>query len=529
MSRKQTGLLWVLGASVCGIGSPAFAANPGDVIMTEIMYNPASNESAPAITEWIEIYNTTGSPIDLTGWYIADEDGRSGDFEAYTLPAHGVAVVICKGTSSKPLTKADFTAAWGTPASQLIQPTTTNDLSGPRPTSGTGGNLPQGGLGGSGLANAPTNDGNDANDLVNTPFDPVSPCAYYQPLCVAGPPDNEVELLVDNTNQVIDKVNVGSGGTVDPNIWPASTNGKSIYLKPGLLNATDNDKGTSWALSAVGTSGARQNTPTAIFGGPDIGSPAFVDDGSNIPPTASSTSVFAGKGVEVAVSLDVTDPDGPEPLTAEISTLPTHGVVRDGGVDVTTVPHTVTGAVTYQSTGAYTGLDSFTFVGRNPLPQVSTPGTISVYVQDDTVVITEVMYNPKNADNTSEEWEWVEIYNNGSSTVTLGGIGTAFPPPSPANLALTHILAGQTLILARDASGTPPAHSHDQFLSEWAITSEQAAQVIFVPYADWSALVNSGGATVYLTDSSGGLLDAVAYGVANPWPTSTNGPSIYAE
>jgi len=525
MSRIRIALLCVSGALICGVALPALAANPGDVIITEIMYNPASNETAPAITEWVEVYNTTGSPIDLTGWYIADEDGRSGDFESFTLPAHGVAVVICKGTDAKPLTKADFTAAWGVPASQLIQPTATNDASGPRPTSGSGGNLPQGGLGGSGLANSPTNDGNDANDLVNTPFDPTSPCAYYQPLCVSGPPDNEVTLLVDNTNHVIDKVNYGAGGSTAPNIWPPATNGPSIYLKPGFLNATDNDAGTSWASSVVGTGGARQNTPTAIFSGPDIGSPGFVDDGSNIPPVALSMSYPTGKGVEIVVALDVTDSDGPEPLTVEISTLPAHGVVKDGGIAVATVPHTVTGIVTYQSTGEYVGMDSFTFVGRNPLPQVSMPGTISLYIQNDTVVITEIAYNPKSADGT-DEWEWVEIYNAGTSTVTLGGIGTSFPLAKPANLGSAQINAGQVLILARDANGNPPAHTQQDFLDLWGL---QAAQVVFVPFADWSALVNSGGASVYLTDSSGGLLDVVAYGVSNPWPSSTNGPSIYVK
>lgn len=47
-------------------------AEPGDIIITEIMYDPSGPEPA---SEWFEIYNTTFQPIDLTGWQFADEGG----------------------------------------------------------------------------------------------------------------------------------------------------------------------------------------------------------------------------------------------------------------------------------------------------------------------------------------------------------------------------------------------------------------------------------------------------------------------
>lgn len=49
--------------------SRAEAASPGDVVINELMYNPdGQNEDL----EYLELYNTTGSPIDLEDWCFTD-------------------------------------------------------------------------------------------------------------------------------------------------------------------------------------------------------------------------------------------------------------------------------------------------------------------------------------------------------------------------------------------------------------------------------------------------------------------------
>ena len=55
---------------VLGTGLPVAAAAPGDVVINEIIQNPAA--VADAAGEWFELYNATGAAIDINGWTIAD-------------------------------------------------------------------------------------------------------------------------------------------------------------------------------------------------------------------------------------------------------------------------------------------------------------------------------------------------------------------------------------------------------------------------------------------------------------------------
>jgi hypothetical protein len=76
-------LAWVtIGAS------PAAAAAPGDVVISELMYNPASDLDTD---EFLELANTTASPIDMSGWTFG---GVTATLPAGTsIPAHGFFVL----------------------------------------------------------------------------------------------------------------------------------------------------------------------------------------------------------------------------------------------------------------------------------------------------------------------------------------------------------------------------------------------------------------------------------------------------
>ena len=72
---KYNGLM--LGNVVASIMDNDFAAPPS-IVITEIMYNPASDETEPGVGEWIEIVNAGTSAVDLGGWVFDDEDGATG-------------------------------------------------------------------------------------------------------------------------------------------------------------------------------------------------------------------------------------------------------------------------------------------------------------------------------------------------------------------------------------------------------------------------------------------------------------------
>jgi hypothetical protein len=48
-------------------------ASPGDILITEIMFNPSLTGNDQN-EEWFEVYNTTGSTVDIDGWQITDTE-----------------------------------------------------------------------------------------------------------------------------------------------------------------------------------------------------------------------------------------------------------------------------------------------------------------------------------------------------------------------------------------------------------------------------------------------------------------------
>jgi uncharacterized repeat protein (TIGR01451 family) len=66
------------------------AANPGDVVINEVAW---MGTAASYTDEWIELYNTTGAPITLTGWSLVAEDGTPTIALEGDIPAQGFFVL----------------------------------------------------------------------------------------------------------------------------------------------------------------------------------------------------------------------------------------------------------------------------------------------------------------------------------------------------------------------------------------------------------------------------------------------------
>ncbi|MDJ1173777.1 Ig-like domain-containing protein [Roseofilum capinflatum] len=94
-----------------------------------------------------------------------------------------------------------------------------------------------------------------------------------------------------------------------------------------------------------------------------------------------------------------------------------------------------------------TTLSDITFTTGN---KTGTPTAGGIQTIASPLVISEIMYDPNSAE---DDWEWVEVYNSGSSTVDLSGyvlddnVGTAH---TAANIASGSIAAGSSAILFND-------------------------------------------------------------------------------
>ncbi len=66
------------------------AVEPGDIVITEIMKNPAAVDDG--VGEWFELYNTTADPVDLNGWMLEDEG-----IDSHKIFAYGGVVIPGKG------------------------------------------------------------------------------------------------------------------------------------------------------------------------------------------------------------------------------------------------------------------------------------------------------------------------------------------------------------------------------------------------------------------------------------------------
>jgi len=73
------------------------AQNRYDVVIDEIMPDPTPQIGLPS-NEWIELKNTTATPINLQNWRIGDASGQSGPMPNFTLLPDSF-VIVCTGSA----------------------------------------------------------------------------------------------------------------------------------------------------------------------------------------------------------------------------------------------------------------------------------------------------------------------------------------------------------------------------------------------------------------------------------------------
>jgi phosphatidylserine/phosphatidylglycerophosphate/cardiolipin synthase-like enzyme len=96
-----------------------YAANPGDVVITEVAWMGTTANTAD---EWIELYNTTGSSISLTSWTLNAADGTPSVTLSGSIGAYGYYLLERTDDNSVPGVAADkiYTGAMTDTGEQLV-------------------------------------------------------------------------------------------------------------------------------------------------------------------------------------------------------------------------------------------------------------------------------------------------------------------------------------------------------------------------------------------------------------------------
>jgi hypothetical protein len=89
--------LLFIGLLAFSAAAKAQIANRNDVVIDEIMADPTPQLNLPN-SEWVELRNTTGATINLTGWRIGDATGQSGPMPPYALKADSM-VIVCTASA----------------------------------------------------------------------------------------------------------------------------------------------------------------------------------------------------------------------------------------------------------------------------------------------------------------------------------------------------------------------------------------------------------------------------------------------
>ena len=73
-------------------GGPNIFAFHGEVVINEIMYHPPGLTNAQPMEQWVELFNRSGNPVDLSGWQL--DKGIHFTFPAGTVVRPGAYLVV---------------------------------------------------------------------------------------------------------------------------------------------------------------------------------------------------------------------------------------------------------------------------------------------------------------------------------------------------------------------------------------------------------------------------------------------------
>ncbi len=264
----------------------------------------------------------------------------------------------------------------------------------------------------------------------------------------------------------------------------------------------------------------------------DIG--AFESQGFNLSVTGNSKpSPKVGKSFPSDLIVSVTPANAGEPVNGGIITFTDNGTTAK--IDFFFPNNLIaSGQATLTAPTANNVIGGYTITAT--AKGVLTSAVFDVY-NSPNLIITEIMYDPQGGP-TEPDWEWIEIYNAGTTTIDLSnyviddqnGIAHA-----SANIASgSSISAGQTAILYNATPTAGIGISAEDFTEAWG------KGINLIAITDWdtnSMQLNNAGDSIGLWTSfarySGdhvnhkSAFENVNYPNTSGWPTNNDAASIY--
>ena len=469
----------------------------GNVVVGEILYDPCFQAiGGDSEFEFIELWNTTGSAIDVSGWTILGVE--------FTFPA---ASSIAANSSVIVTVNADNYGGASAAVFQWVS-----------------GSLSNGGetltlLDASLLLvdEVPYDDGNgwpgcaDNNNcaslvLTDLNADNTDPANWAASAEFGGSPNAANAASETISGSFVSVQGLCNGDNVEFELTFDVVDGFGTYQ---IVLASD-----SSVLGSVSVADGMDITIQGVLPGPtpggtfdvilwDVASPncgpgsfTITDPGcGEICPIQNASVMYSatcnGNDADVDISFDVVGGSGNYTLfdadgTTVLGTN-TSGIIDGNVVISTTIIGPTSGAATF-----FVNDDASTVACQVQIDD--TLPTCPAATAD--VIINEIHYNPCSAQGDDADFEFIEIFNNGGASADLSGwffTGVTFVFPNGVSIA-----PGEYIVIALNGTtyGTP---------------------------YQYTGGLSNGGETLSLSDSGNNIIDTVTYDDVSPWPTDPDG------
>lgn len=229
----------------------------------------------------------------------------------------------------------------------------------------------------------------------------------------------------------------------------------------------------------------------------------------NTPPSVSNLTIESATIIKVTYNEEVTNATATNTANYVFNpALAISSITYDNATKTATITHAgFADGVAYTLT-----INGITDLASNTMTTAYVNNSLIFNGTNPDLIITEIMYNPPVYNAGTPTLEFIEIYNNGTTTAKLGGLRIKDGGDFNFVLPARDVAPQTTVLLATDATEATAFYSDLGFI-DLPVTGN---------------VISNGGELIELSNSAGTIIDAVTYDDAAPWPTTPDGtgPSL---